>query len=68
MWIPDFVTGAGGIIHTLAREIDHLDQAAAAERVEGIEATVSRLLAAAVANGSTPLHEAMALSNRRLTA
>lgn len=45
VWVPDHVAGAGGVIYTLAREDDGADHETALARVDGIEATVRRLLA-----------------------
>jgi leucine dehydrogenase len=67
VWVPDFVASAGGVIYTLSRESDHLDAAGALARVTGIGATVGKLLAQAHANRTTPLAEAIALADRRLT-
>jgi leucine dehydrogenase len=66
VWVPDFVASAGGVIYTLGREASGLDHEAALARVETIEETVAAVLASAVANGTTPLAEAMALAERRL--
>jgi leucine dehydrogenase len=60
--VPDFVANAGGIIYTLAREVDGLDHAAATARVEVIEQTVSELLA----GGGTPLREALFIGGRAI--
>jgi leucine dehydrogenase len=65
-WIPDYVASAGGILYTLSREADGLDHNAALARVEAIEQTVTDLLRAAEANGTTPLREADALVRARL--
>lgn len=64
VWVPDFVANAGGIIYTLAREIDGLGHSAATARVEVIEQTVAALLT----GGGTPLGEAVKLAERRLAA
>ncbi len=66
VWIPDFVASAGGVVYTLSREFSGLDHAAASAKVEQIETTTAGLLAAATEAGTTPLHEAMALVDRRL--
>jgi leucine dehydrogenase len=68
VWVPDFVTSAGGVIYVLSREVGGLDHEAAAARVEAIEETVNRVLDAARTGGTTPLHESMALAQRRLSA
>ncbi|WP_246292145.1 Glu/Leu/Phe/Val dehydrogenase dimerization domain-containing protein [Lentzea indica] len=44
VWVPDHVASAGGVIYTLAREDDGAGHEAALTRVDGIEATVRRLL------------------------
>ncbi|WP_370947549.1 Glu/Leu/Phe/Val dehydrogenase dimerization domain-containing protein [Amycolatopsis sp. cg5] len=62
VWVPDFVASAGGIIYTLAREVDGLDHAAASARVETIESTVAEILP----GPGTPLARALALANHRL--
>ena len=68
VWVPDFVTSAGGVIYVLSREVGGLDHEAAAARVEAIEETVNRVLDAARTGGTTPLLESMALAKRRLSA
>jgi leucine dehydrogenase len=68
VWVPDFVASAGGVVYTLSREAAGLDREAALARVELIEETVAGLLAAAAANGTTPLAEASALAEERLAA
>jgi leucine dehydrogenase len=65
-WIPDYVASAGGILYTLSREAAGLDHNAALARVEAIEQTVTDLLRAAEAHGTTPLREADALVRARL--
>jgi glutamate dehydrogenase/leucine dehydrogenase len=67
LWIPDYVASAGGILYTLSREAEGLGHDAALARVETIEKTVQDLLYAAKANATTPLYEAAALADRRLT-
>lgn len=66
VWVPDFVTSAGGVVYTLTREADGLTHEAAVRRVEGIGDTVRRLLTAARTRGTTPLHEARRLAKTRL--
>ncbi|WP_245822308.1 Glu/Leu/Phe/Val dehydrogenase dimerization domain-containing protein [Lentzea waywayandensis] len=46
VWVPDHVASAGGVIYTLAREDDGADHETALKRVDGIEATVERMLRA----------------------
>lgn len=62
VWVPDFVASAGGVVHTLGRESEGLDDGAAVRRVEGIGDTVRLLLKGA----ENPLREAKALVGRRL--
>ncbi|WP_433333146.1 Glu/Leu/Phe/Val dehydrogenase dimerization domain-containing protein [Spirillospora sp. CA-294931] len=66
-WVPDFVASAGGIIHTLAREIDELDDVSADARVEEIATTTATLLDKSKQHGTTPLREAHRLAAQRLT-
>jgi len=66
VWVPDFVASAGGVIYTLTREAEGLDRETALARVETIEDTTREVLAAAAANGTTPLTEAMTLAEQRL--
>lgn len=68
LWVPDYVASAGGILYTLSREAEGLDHDAALARVESIEGTVEGILTAARAHSTTPLREAAALAERRLTA
>ncbi|MET9629537.1 Glu/Leu/Phe/Val dehydrogenase dimerization domain-containing protein [Lentzea sp. NPDC006480] len=44
VWVPDHIVSAGGVIYTLAREDDGADHETALKRVDGIEATVRKLL------------------------
>ncbi|WP_410585268.1 Glu/Leu/Phe/Val dehydrogenase dimerization domain-containing protein [Amycolatopsis sp. lyj-108] len=67
LWIPDFVASAGGVVYTLGREAESLTHAEALARVETLEETTRRILDAASANGTTPLAEADALAEARLT-
>ncbi len=67
LWIPDFVASAGGVVYTLGREAEGLTHTGALNRVEALEATTRQILAAAAAHGTTPLTEANALAEARLT-
>ncbi|RSN12207.1 amino acid dehydrogenase [Streptomyces sp. WAC 05977] len=67
LWVPDFVASAGGVVYTLGREAQSLTHAEALARVETLEDTTRRILDAASANGTTPLAEADALAEARLT-
>jgi leucine dehydrogenase len=58
IWCPDVVVSAGGIIGAVGRERDGLSADAAATRVRGIGQRLTRILDAAAAAGTTPLHEA----------
>ncbi|GHH61841.1 Glu/Leu/Phe/Val dehydrogenase [Lentzea cavernae] len=53
VWVPDHVASAGGVIYTLAREDDGADHETALKRVDGIEATVDRLLRTRQRNGGS---------------
>ncbi|MEV6947268.1 Glu/Leu/Phe/Val dehydrogenase dimerization domain-containing protein [Streptomyces sp. NPDC051172] len=66
VWVPDFVASAGGVVFTLGRECDGCTQEEAVRRVLGIGDTVRLLLERSRTNGTTPLHEARALAERRL--
>lgn len=67
VWVPDFVASAGGVIYTLTRELEGLTHAEAMARVATIEDTVAALLTTAATNGTTPLTEALAMAEQRLT-
>ncbi|MFJ4101610.1 NAD-binding protein [Amycolatopsis japonica] len=67
LWIPDFVASAGGVVYTLGREKENLKHAEALTRVEALGKTTQGILDAASANGTTPLAEADALAEARLT-
>ncbi|KFU79686.1 amino acid dehydrogenase [Amycolatopsis lurida NRRL 2430] len=67
LWIPDFVASAGGVVYTLGREAQNLTHEQAIARVETLEDTTRTILDAASANGTTPLAEADALAEARLT-
>ncbi|WP_410654053.1 Glu/Leu/Phe/Val dehydrogenase dimerization domain-containing protein [Amycolatopsis sp. lyj-112] len=66
-WIPDFVASAGGVVYTHGREREKLTHDEARARVETLEAITQKILDAASANGTTPLAEADALAEARLT-
>jgi leucine dehydrogenase len=68
LWIPDFVASAGGVLYTLGREAEALTHSEAIARVETLETTTRQHLDAASANGTTPLAEANALAEARLSA
>jgi leucine dehydrogenase len=66
VWVPDYVASAGGVVYTVAREVEGLDHAVASARVAAIGDVVSALLSDSAARGTTPLAEAAARSGRRL--
>ena len=67
LYVPDFIVNAGGVIN-LAEEVGHEYRLERANRrVDGIEATVIELLERARESGGTPLDEAVALADRRIS-
>ncbi|WP_190194466.1 Glu/Leu/Phe/Val dehydrogenase family protein [Streptomyces minutiscleroticus] len=68
VWIPDYVAGAGGIAYALGREAEGESHEAARKRVEGIGATVSRVLDLSRSTGTTPLEAARRIAEDRLDA
>lgn len=66
-WVPDYVAGAGGVIHALTVELHHGTAEEALKRVLAIEETVVDLLAAAERAGTTPARAAAELAWRHLT-
>lgn len=67
-WIPDYVTGAGGVIYALAVELDHQPPGEADARVQAIADTVGLLLDTAEQAGASPAQAALELANRRIGA
>ncbi|MFI5689896.1 Glu/Leu/Phe/Val dehydrogenase dimerization domain-containing protein [Streptomyces sp. NPDC051636] len=68
VWVPDFVAGAGGVIHAISTELHHVGADDARARVDAIEDTVSDLLDTAQRRGQTPAQAASELARRRLHA
>lgn len=66
VWVPDYVSSAGGITYTLSRETENYSHEAAQERVMGIGDTVSRILVLACSAGVTPLRAAKQIAEHRL--
>jgi leucine dehydrogenase len=64
-YAPDFIANAGGLISVYA-ELRGLGRAEVVRLVEGIGATMRRLLADAEENGTTPLAAARRLASQRL--
>ncbi|WP_431878779.1 Glu/Leu/Phe/Val dehydrogenase dimerization domain-containing protein [Amycolatopsis sacchari] len=62
-WVPDFVASAGGVVYTLAREIERLSHDEAMRRAEAIGSTVDTVLA----GDGNPLDNALNLAKERLT-
>jgi leucine dehydrogenase len=67
LYAPDYIVNAGGLIN-ISVEFDErgYDARVARRRVDGIERTMSEILAAVDANGGTPLAAADALARRNL--
>ncbi|MGV9563838.1 GNAT family N-acetyltransferase [Streptomyces sp. NPDC003480] len=68
VWVPDFVAGAGGVIHAISTELHHIGADDARARVDAIEDTVDNLLDTAKRRGLTPAQAASELARRRLRA
>jgi len=68
LWAPDFVVGAGGVIHATGIELRHETNAQATARVRGIAETLTEVLADARRTGSTPLAAAREMVRSRLGA
>jgi glutamate dehydrogenase/leucine dehydrogenase len=54
LWAPDYVVGAGGVIHAIAVELHGETSDAAARRVERIGDTLAGILARAAETGRSP--------------
>lgn len=67
-WAPDFVVGAGGVIHATAVELRGETPAQATVRVRGIAGTLTAVLDAADRAGVTPLAAAHELARSRIAA
>ncbi|MEU4890964.1 Glu/Leu/Phe/Val dehydrogenase dimerization domain-containing protein [Streptomyces sp. NPDC044780] len=68
IWVPDFVAGAGGVIHAISTELHHVGADDARARVDAIEETVDHLLDTAQRHGRTPAQAAGELARQRLRA
>ncbi|GAA2673696.1 MULTISPECIES: Glu/Leu/Phe/Val dehydrogenase dimerization domain-containing protein [Actinosynnema] len=68
LWAPDPVVSGGGVIASVAREREGASAREAQERVRGIGARLGRILDAATASGTTPLHETRRLVRELLDA
>ncbi|MWA05144.1 amino acid dehydrogenase [Actinomadura sp. LD22] len=66
LWVPDYVAGAGGVIHAVSTELHRLGPGEARARVAAIEDTVTGLLGTADRLGQTPAQAADALARRRV--
>lgn len=67
-WVPDYVAGAGGVIHALTVELHHGTTGQALTRVQAIEDTVTDLLTTTRRTGVTLARAAHELTRRRLRA
>jgi leucine dehydrogenase len=65
VWVPDYVVGAGGVIHATAMSLRGRTHAQALAEVDRIGATVSTLLATARRDGRTPHAAALRLAGDR---
>ncbi|MGQ5633649.1 MULTISPECIES: Glu/Leu/Phe/Val dehydrogenase dimerization domain-containing protein [unclassified Streptomyces] len=68
VWVPDFVVGAGGVVHAVSAELHRAGPEEARARVLAVERTVGDLLAAAERDGVTPAAAAEETARRRLDA
>ncbi|MER5543920.1 Glu/Leu/Phe/Val dehydrogenase dimerization domain-containing protein [Streptomyces sp. NPDC002589] len=68
VWVPDYVTGAGGVVHAISTELHHAGPDEARARVLAIEQTVGELLDGARREGLTPARAAAGTARRRLRA
>jgi leucine dehydrogenase len=67
LWVPDFVTNAGGVVNIAVElEPEGYDTARAETRVRAIADTVRTVLDHAEATGATPLAAAMEIARRRV--
>jgi leucine dehydrogenase len=67
-WAPDFVVGAGGVIHATAVELRGETPAQATVRVQHIADTLAAVFDAADRSGATPLAAAQDLARARIAA
>jgi glutamate dehydrogenase/leucine dehydrogenase len=67
LWVPDFVTNAGGVVNIAVElEPEGYDTARAEVRVRAIGDTVRTVLDHAEATGTTPLAAAMEIARQRV--
>lgn len=66
LWAPDIVVSAGGIIYATAVELHHETSARATARVQSIADTLTGILDAAHAAGSTPAAAAQHRADERI--
>jgi leucine dehydrogenase len=66
LWAPDIVVSAGGVIHAVAAELHQETSAQATARVRGIGETLTGILDAARAAGSTPAAAARHRAEQRI--
>ena len=67
LWVPDYVAGAGGVIHALAVELDRQAPLKARDRVQAIADTVGLLLDTAERTGTDMAQAALELAGQRLS-
>jgi leucine dehydrogenase len=67
LWVPDYVAGAGGVIHAVAVERGGQPEPVALAAVDRIGTTVAELLASAAGTGVPPHRAARRLAEARLT-
>jgi glutamate dehydrogenase/leucine dehydrogenase len=66
LWAPDFVVGAGGVIHATGVELRHESAEQAGARVRGIGDALTRILQDAQHAGVTPVAAARKLARTRI--
>jgi glutamate dehydrogenase/leucine dehydrogenase len=67
LWVPDFVTNAGGVVNIAVElEPEGYDTGRAETRVRAIADTVRTVLDHAEATGATPLAAALEIARRRV--
>ncbi|MER6736305.1 Glu/Leu/Phe/Val dehydrogenase family protein [Streptomyces puniciscabiei] len=66
VWVPDYVAGAGGVVHAVSAELHRVGPDDARTRVLAIERTVGELLDTAEREGVTPARAAAETARRRL--
>jgi leucine dehydrogenase len=66
LWAPDYVVSAGGVIYAIGRELHKRTHQDAADRVEGIGAALTEVLAAARQDDMTPHDAALRLARQRV--